>query len=292
MAEHEAARCLTVCLLQQYSPPCEEAQMPTLPQPAATVMLLRDGGRSPEVLLLERHVRSPILPAMSVFPGGRVEQADLELAGRVGTFTAEEARARLATVPAELALAYFVAAIRETFEEAGLLLARRRGTTDLLDGDTARALQTQRLAVQSAPARFRELIEAEDLELAVDLLSVHGHWITPERVERRFDTIFFAAMAPVGQRAEHDGVESTNHAWLEPEEALAQASGGQRQLVFPTACNLDTLCGFPDAAAALTASRARSLVTVMPRVVLRDGQRVLELPEGTGYRAAVAFQRT
>ena len=266
--------------------------MPTTPQPASTVILLREGEKSPEVLLLERHARSAILPAMYVFPGGRVEDPDRALVDRLGRFTASHARERLTTVPPELALGYFVAAVRETFEEAGLLLARRRGHSELVDGDTAHALQQHRLAVQASPERFRELVEAEDLELAVDHLCVHGHWITPERVERRFDTIFFAALAPAGQVAQHDGVESTSHAWLRPEDALAQARRGERQIIFPTACNLDTLCGFADAPTALAGSRSRTVVTVVPRMVERDGKRMFELPEGSGYRAAPGFGRS
>jgi 8-oxo-dGTP pyrophosphatase MutT (NUDIX family) len=265
--------------------------MPATPQPAATVILLREGEKSPEVLLLERTARSAVLPAMYVFPGGRVEESDRALLDRLGRFRASDARARLTTVAPELALGYFVAAVRETFEEAGLLLARRRGHSDLLDADTASALQQHRLPVQASPARFKELIEAEDLELAVDHLSVHGHWITPERVERRFDTIFFAALAPAGQLAQHDGVESMSHAWLRPEDALDQARRGERQIIFPTACNLDTLCGFADATTALATSRARTVVTVLPRFVERDGQRVLELPENAGYRATPGFTR-
>jgi 8-oxo-dGTP pyrophosphatase MutT (NUDIX family) len=263
--------------------------MVAIPQPAATVILLRDGPRSPEVLLIERHARSPFLPAMYVFPGGRVEACDLALVERIGSFSAAVARERLPTVPADLALGYFVAAVRETFEEAGILLARRRGSTDLLGHDVA--LQERRLAVQSSPAAFRELIESQDLELDLGGLAVHGHWITPERVERRFDTVFFSALAPQGQLAQHDGVESTAHQWVRPEDALEQALRGERQIIFPTACNLETLCGFADAAAALRASHARPVVPVLPRVVQRDARRVLELPPDSGYRAAPEFSR-
>jgi 8-oxo-dGTP pyrophosphatase MutT (NUDIX family) len=265
--------------------------MPTTPKPASTVMLLRDGPASPEVLLLERHARSSVLPAMYVFPGGGVEEADLQLIDRLGRFSAREARERLATVPAELALGYFVAAIRETFEESGLLLARRRGQSELLDGDAACALSHHRLQIQASRSGFCELVEAEDLELAVERLCAHGHWITPERVERRFDTIFFTALAPPGQRAQHDGVELTSHIWLRPEDALEQGRRGERQIIFPTACNLDTLCGFPDAEGILKASQGRALVRVLPRITMQDGRRVLEIPEETGYRMAPGFNR-
>ena len=111
--------------------------MHATPAPAATLILLRDGEISPEVLMLERHARSDFLPDMYVFPGGRVEEQDRKLADRVTGVDAVSAAARIGTVPPDQALGFFVAAIRETFEECGVLLARRRGHSELLDADRA-----------------------------------------------------------------------------------------------------------------------------------------------------------
>jgi hypothetical protein len=103
-------------------------------------------------------------------------------------------------------------------------------------------------------------------------------------VPHRFDTLFLSAVAPPDQSAVHDGVESTEHVWIRPEDALAQAASGERRMIFPTVCNLETLAGFPTAQAAFAASRARPVVPVLPRLVERGGRRVLAIPPESGYR--------
>lgn len=257
--------------------------MPVTAVPAATVILLRDARSGPEVLLLARHSRSEFLPDAYVFPGGRVEDADHDLVDRILGLSRAQASLRLATVPGEQALGYFVAGIRETYEESGILLARRRGSSELLDASSAATLSRHRLDVQKGDASFRELVLAEDLVLAADLLSVHAHWITPEDSPRRFDTIFFATRTPPGQTAAHDGVELTDHAWLAPEQALAEFRAGRRQMIIPTWANLETLSGFATAEAALEASRRRPIVPILPAMVERDGRRRLVIREDAGY---------
>ena len=247
------------------------------------MILLRDGAVSPEVLLLLRHARSEFLPDMYVFPGGRVEESDFALADHVAGITASQAAARLETVRGEEALGFYVAAVRETWEESGILLARRRGSAELLDADAAHALAQHRLEVQAGRSSFADLVESEDLELACDLFAVHAHWITPEAVPRRFDTIFFATRTPPGQRALHDGHESTDHVWSRPEDAIDAARAGTRQVIFPTLLNLETLAGFSDSDAALEASRQRPVVPVLPRFVEVEGERRLVIPEEAGY---------
>jgi 8-oxo-dGTP pyrophosphatase MutT (NUDIX family) len=257
--------------------------VPVEPVPAATVILLRDSAAGPEVLLLERHAKSEFLPDAYVFPGGRVDAEDHALAARVAGVSGQQASAALRTVAPELALGFFVAAIRETFEESGLLLARRRGSPQLLDAASAAALARHRLDVQSGERSFRELVLAEDLVLAADLLAAHAHWITPEDSPRRFDTIFFAAETPPGQEALHDGVELTSHVWIRPEQGLSEYRAGRRQMILPTWANLETLLGFERAADAIEASRRRALVPILPVLRERDGKRRIEIPAGAGY---------
>ena len=254
-----------------------------VPVPAATIILLRETRTSPEVLMIQRSVRSEFLPDLYVFPGGRVDQPDHELADRVGRFDAEHAAGLASTVDAKLALGYFVAAIRETYEEAGILLARRRGESRLLDEATMNDLGEHRLAVQDGSMSFRDVLEREDLELAPDLLAVHAHWITPPMMPRRYDTLFFTASTPPDQLAEHDGYESTAHVWIRPEEALEETKAGKRQMVFPTKCNLETLCGHPNVDAAVAASSARPVVPVLPRVESREGKPMIVIPEEAAY---------
>jgi 8-oxo-dGTP pyrophosphatase MutT (NUDIX family) len=256
---------------------------PTTPLPAATIILLRDGPSAPEVLLVERSVKSEFLPLLYVFPGGRVDESDQRLADRLGGIDEQRARTLAPTVAPDLCLAFFVAAIRETYEETGILLARRAGEEELVGADIAKALAPYRLDVQDHERSFREIVEAENLVLAGDQLAVHGHWITPEIVPRRFDTLFFTARTPPGQVAAHDGVESTDHVWLRPEEAVAQSVRGERRIIFPTRCNLETLCGFASADEAIAASLARPILPVLPRIVDRDGSKCIEIRDDAGY---------
>lgn len=251
--------------------------------PAATIMLLREGPVSPEVLMLERHAKSEFLPDLYVFPGGRVEPGDYDLEDRVGRLSADEATRRADTVDPAAALAFFVAAIRETFEEAGVLLARRRGEDALVSGALAAEIAAHRLEIQDGSRPLREIVESYDLELAADCLSVHGHWITPEVVPRRFDTLFFAAAAPRGHRATHDGVEASDHVWIRPDEAIAQARAGQRQMIFPTLANLYTIAGFPCVEDAIESSRLRKVVRILPTVAVDGDERKLVIAPDAGY---------
>ncbi|MFP8881519.1 MAG: NUDIX hydrolase [Myxococcota bacterium] len=253
------------------------------PVPAATIMLLRAGATKPEVLLLQRHAKSEFLPDLYVFPGGRVDPGDHELADRVSGLSAEEARLRIDTDDPAAALAFFVAAIRETFEEAGVLLARKRGKRELISGSLAAELSRHRLKLQSGELTLREIIEAEDLELVADGLAVHGRWITPEMVPRRFDTLFFTAAAPVDHLATHDGIESTDHLWIAPEMALAQALNKERQMILPTMANLQTIAEFEEVGAVLEYSRSRKIVPVLPQVVGKGADRELVIPDDAGY---------
>jgi 8-oxo-dGTP pyrophosphatase MutT (NUDIX family) len=256
---------------------------PATPVPAATIMLLRETSSSPEVLMLERHAASEFLPDLYVFPGGRVDPGDHEMADRVGGLTAEQASARAQSVAPETALGFFVAAIRETFEEAGVLLARHRGEQGLIGGELASELSAHRLDVQAGKQSLREIVEAHDLELAADCLAVHAHWITPAIVPRRFDTLFFSAKAPEGHTAAHDGVESSDHVWIRPEEALEQGKRKQRQMIFPTLANLQTIAGFGDVDAVLTSSRDRKVVPITPTLVGQGDDRKLVIGADSGY---------
>lgn len=257
--------------------------MPAEPVPAATIMLLREAEGAPEVLMLERHAKSDFLPDLYVFPGGRVDPGDHELADRVGGLTATQAVERAPSVDPEAALAFFVAAIRETFEEAGLLLARQRGEKGLVSGALAAELSAYRLEMQAGKRPLRQIVEQYDLELAGDCLSVHGHWITPEIVPKRFDTLFFTAAAPADHEAAHDGVESSDHVWIRPAEAIAQAKRKERQMIFPTLANLQTIAGFDRVEDAVESSRSRIVVPILPTVAVDGDDRKLVIPPDAGY---------
>ena len=176
-----------------------------------------------------------------------------------------------------------MAAIRETFEESGILLARRRGEPETLQPHEAKEVAAHRLELQAGKISFREVIEQHDLELATDQLAMHAHWITPEPVPRRFDTLFFTVLAPAGQQARHDGVETTDHLWIRPEDALAEMRAGERRIIFPTAMNLETLRGFSSAEEVLEASRKRRVVPITPALEERGGRRFIVIPPDAGY---------
>jgi 8-oxo-dGTP pyrophosphatase MutT (NUDIX family) len=262
-----------------------------VPVPASTVILLRDSASGPEVLMLARHSKSEFLPDAYVFPGGRVEADDHALGERVAGLSRGDASRALRTVPEDRALGYFVAAIRETFEESGLLLARPRGRSEFVDAARASALAKHRLDVQSGDASFKELITREDLVLAADLLAVHAHWITPEMSPQRFDTVFFSAETPPGQEALHDGVELTDHVWIAPAQGLSEFRAKKRQMILPTWANLETLCGFGCAADAVAASRQRPIVPILPTLAVKDGQRRVTIPADAGYGALEELMR-
>jgi 8-oxo-dGTP pyrophosphatase MutT (NUDIX family) len=174
--------------------------------------------------------------------------------------------------------------VRETFEEAGLVLARRRGTRAMLDADdTHRLVETYRAPLLAGKTTFLDLVRAEDLLLATDLMVPFAHWITPERVGKRFDTHFLLVAAPVDQLGAHDGGESVDGFWIAPRQALRDAEAGARTLVLPTQMNLTKLARYASVAEAVAATRASPIVTVTPRIERTANGRKLHIPAEAGY---------
>jgi 8-oxo-dGTP pyrophosphatase MutT (NUDIX family) len=181
-------------------------------------------------------------------------------------------------------LQFRVAAIRETFEESGILLARPRGSQDLIAASRAAAVaDAHRGALCEGKTSFREILATNELIPAVDRLAHYAHWITPEGQPKRFDTHFFLAKAPPEQVGAHDGRESTDSIWVSPQEALDGGKSGRFILPFPTTRNLIKLGKQPSVEAALEDARGSRVVTVMP-VVTKDGdKRRLKIPAEAGY---------
>jgi 8-oxo-dGTP pyrophosphatase MutT (NUDIX family) len=248
---------------------------PVPPIPSATILLLRDGSRDLEVFMVQRHHEVDFARGALVFPGGKVDAADREpgLRGRCdGAPDSDE----------ELALR--VAAIRETFEESGILLARPRPSRDLVTGARLREIESRhREALNRRRTSLGGIADAEDLTLACDLLVPFAHWITPEVSPKRFDTRFFLVAAPPDQVAVHDGGESVDSIWTTPADALAGADAGRCTIVFPTRLNLMKLARSRAVAEALAAARAATIVTVLPRIERTDAGPVLRIPAEAGY---------
>ena len=230
-------------------------------QPAATVMLVRDAGAgtdgSLEVLMLRRHPESVFAANAWVFPGGRVDESD-GLATPIGAGPSDEEASRALGLPAG-GLAYWVAAARECFEEAGILLARHADTGAWLDTKaewSSARLARHRRDVHTGAASLAAVLEAEGLVL--DLSGVHyvSHWITPPGRPRRFDTRFFVAVAPPDQPVSHDAAETVESVWTTPAAALARGADRKITLLVPTIANLQSLAQFASTEDLVAAARA------------------------------------
>jgi 8-oxo-dGTP pyrophosphatase MutT (NUDIX family) len=248
------------------------------PQPAATVMLVRDADQGMEVFMIVRHAASDVHGGALVFPGGRVDPEDYEIA----------AEASLFPQAGELdqgSAALRVAAVRETFEECGVLLARARGEASLVSAERLRAIDAQHgAAMLCGELTFGAMLRLENLVLAAEQLVYFAHWITPERSRLRFDTHFFVAQAPAHQLARHDGREAVDSVWIRPPSALEQAQAGVYQLRFPTQMNLQKLGRHTGAAPAIASARAARVVTVMTKQERSAGGiRVLRIPLEADY---------
>jgi 8-oxo-dGTP pyrophosphatase MutT (NUDIX family) len=237
--------------------------------------------------MVRRHVRSEFAADMHVFPGGSVEEDDCsEEASALCGEPREDAGAptREQGSPALTDLALRLAAIRETFEETGILLACGKGGEPLLErvGDPSR-LSSMRDELRRKTVGFTELLSGEGLRPAVEQLRFFARWITPEGMPVRFDARFFLAPAPAGQEARQDNLEVTEHLWVTPAEALRRCREGDFPMLPPTVANLRELAAFGSVEEALEGARGREVRAVMPRL-LREGGRVrLLLPGDPGY---------
>jgi 8-oxo-dGTP pyrophosphatase MutT (NUDIX family) len=253
---------------------------PVPARPASTVVILRDGAGGIEVFMVVRHQQIDFASGALVFPGGKVDAEDSDAAW---TELAPQA-------PTEPDRSFFVAAGRETFEEAGLVLARRRGTQEMVDADGAhRLVETYRAALLKGDTTFVDIVRKENLELAGDLMVPFAHWITPEAVPKRFDTHFFLITAPMVQLGAHDGAESVEGLWITPQQALREAEAGARTLVFATRMNLEKLSRYRTVAEAVEVTRSKPVVTVTPKILRSDSGRRLQIPAEADYGVTEVF---
>jgi 8-oxo-dGTP pyrophosphatase MutT (NUDIX family) len=261
------------------------------PVDSATVVVLRESTEAVEVLLVERHASSRAFAGAHVFPGGRVDASDTSrvLHDASPAMTPAAAAARLAEpMPEANALAFWIAAIRELFEEAGLLLARRGGAPVSFDDPATRArFRTHRTALVEGRTTFVDMVAAERLELATDALHYLSRWITPVSVPRRYDARFFVAHVPAGQEPLHDDRETISTVWLTPREALARGAAGTMVLTPPTVRTLDDLAMLGTAAQIVAAADARSVTAILPKPVQIDGRMAVLYPGDAEYDAAV-----
>ena len=254
-------------------------RQPAAPRDAATVVLLRPGGRDFDVYLLRRRRSMAFAPGAHVFPGGSVDprdaDADLAWAGPDAA-----AWGRVLNGPQELARALVCAAVRETFEESGVLLAG--AAPDAVVADTrGDDWEADRRALIDRSLSLAGLLQRRGLVLRSDLLRPWARWITPELESRRFDTRIFAAALPAGQRTRDVGGEADEVIWLSPNAAIAAARRGEILLMPPTAVTLAELARHDTAPAALAAPP--DMAPRQPGISVSGDTAWLTIPEGLEY---------
>lgn len=265
---------------------------PATPRPSATVMLVRDAAIGIEVFLMERSAHG-MFGGLHVFPGGKVDDADH--ARRWNTIARGLDDVAASTILGMEAggLSYWVACVRECFEEAGVLLALGR------DGKTLRLqspIMRERYEVWRSRINAGEdgVLEAmcheEDLQLSTDQLAYVAHWITPISESKRFNTRFFVARAPAEQEALHDGHETVESIWIRPEDALDRFAEGKLNLISPTFKNLEAISGFSSTEKLLEAKRLvdpATIETIMPRMISSDTEAFEEILDVVGHGGRV-----
>lgn len=258
-----------------------------VPRPAATVLTLRDAPNGYEILMLRRNVRSEFMGGIFVFPGGAVDGEDAS--APVYGLSDDVASERLGLERG--GLAFYVASLRELFEEAGLLIVcddegqERRFTTP----EELARLASYRRALNAGEATLADVLRGESVCLDARGVAYLAHWITPVGPPRRYDTRFFVALAPEGQPATHDANETVAERWLRPVDALAAQGRGEFDMVPPTIRNLQAISHFSTAREVVDFARALGPVAAIePRLIERDGSFVIVIPGDEGFDTAPA----
>jgi 8-oxo-dGTP pyrophosphatase MutT (NUDIX family) len=266
---------------------------------AATVMLVRDahdplGRPAIEVCMLRRNLASEFVAGAYVFPGGSVDPEDRgDAADQLCRGLSDDEASEILGVGSG-GLAFWVAALRECFEEAGVLLAQPRDAdrgTDLLDtsdpADRAR-FESHRLAINEGRTGLLDVCRVEGLVLVVDAVHYVSHWVTPELAPRRYDTRFFVTTAPPGQVARHDDGETIATIWVRPLDALDRFDAGEIELLPPTVDCLQKLALHSSTERVMAWAReVTDVPTILPIVLIEDGQLLVLRPGDDGYEQAL-----
>ena len=227
-------------------------------KPAATIVLLRDGEAGMEVLLLRRHRASGFVPGAYVFPGGRTDDADDD------TGLLERA---LNFHEAGVARHFWFAAVREAFEETGVLLARAADHSWVPDTAASGRMEALRLRLLDEDATLLDVLDQCNARIDFQEVVYFAHWITPVAEPRRYDTRFFVARLLESREVRADPREMTDAVWLSPAEALRRFADGKLPMVFPTVRTLEQMKEFRTTSEALDALRERAVHPIMPRLV-------------------------
>jgi len=250
-------------------------EQPTAPAvPSATIMMLRQRPAGLEVFMVVRHHQIDFASGALVFPGGKADPQDFD----------DDLIPHLDGAPEDVDMrAIQVSAIREAFEECGILLAREEGQARLVSAERLRQLEDYRTSLHRGDVPLKAFVENERLRLACDQLVHFAHWVTPTMLPKRFDTHFFLAEAPEDHLAVHDGHESVDSVWITPADALDGARSGKYTIIFPTLRNIEKLAEHHTVEAAIEAARKSRIVRVLPWTERREDGNYLCIPPEAGY---------
>jgi len=267
--------------------------MNTMPADASTVLLLRPCSEKSiqdiEVLLVLRNRQSSFVPGYYVFPGGCLDPEDYQPG--VERFVRGIDRQQAAQFLPDMsspgkALGAWVAGIRETFEEVGILIARKKDGTPVAIGtrEERQRFDRYRQLLNKGAMKFLQMLEEENILLSGDRLHYFSHWITPEFLPLRYDVRFFVTEAPAEQSVVHDGVELTDHAWMRPAVALADYEAGKLGMVLPQIITLEELSRFKTVEEVIVSARERHVPATLTKIVQIDGKDVEVMPDGTFFQ--------
>lgn len=258
-------------------PPDEPAE----PRPAATIVLMRDDEAGLEILLMRRNRSAGFVPGAHVFPGGRVDAADATSAAaeRVDGFSAKQAADRLGLDDPSAAMAYYLAALREAFEETGILVGVLPDGSAPPSAAVDKKVDRVRDRLMTDAVSFSDALAELDCRIAGDAVEYIAHWITPIPEPRRYDTRFFAARVPPATDAIIDPREMTDALWLAPDEALKRCDEGTLPMVFPTIKTLEALKHFDSTEGVLDGFASAPVRTILPTLVVTPTGVGLEIDE-------------
>ena len=254
--------------------------------PAATVLLLRDSKDGIEVLMVKRSKKSPF-GNLYVFPGGKIDDDDCHKDWKFHCDGHNDSKASEILGLSSNGLGYWIACIRESFEEVGILLAKRKSGKKLnLKGHDKEKFDMYRKDLINQKISFLEICEKENLMLSTENIAPLSHWITPDFEIKRFDTRFFIAYLPDNQIVQHDGMELTQSLWINPNDALKQAMDGDMQMILPTTENLKLCSSFNCAKDMLEKQKnmtKNDIKPILPKFFKENGNWNVSFPGDKGY---------
>ena len=243
--------------------------------PASTVLVIRDGVDDIEVFMVVRHHQIDFASGALVFPGGKVDESDLNPELRRHVVTEKEI--------SDEELSYKIAGIRECYEEADVLFACEQNDKEIISSGKLKKLAQWREKFNNKKGSMFDFAVKENIKFNLDNLIPFAHWITPKMMPKRFDTYFYLAEAPKDHIGKHDGKESIDSIWISPKQALEDCIAEKRTIIFPTRMNLEKLSKFRTVSEALEELKKETVITVEPKIEKNEDGVFLTIPEKAGY---------